>query len=99
MPPKSSQPEAQVRVGVGVFVFNDQGSFVLGKRMGSHGAGTLFKAMYIHFYYRTNFLYAVQAHGHCQAATSILGSHSRLVQCGKFLKRLASKSRVTMYAS
>jgi hypothetical protein len=29
----------QVRVGVGVFVFNDAGSFVMGKRMGSHGAG------------------------------------------------------------
>jgi 8-oxo-dGTP diphosphatase len=29
----------QVRVGVGVFVFNDAGSFVVGKRMGSHGAG------------------------------------------------------------
>jgi 8-oxo-dGTP diphosphatase len=31
--------EAQVRVGVGVFVFNHEGSFVMGKRMGSHGAG------------------------------------------------------------
>jgi 8-oxo-dGTP diphosphatase len=31
--------EAQVRVGVGVFVFNNEGSFLMGKRMGSHGAG------------------------------------------------------------
>ena len=34
----------QVRVGVGVFVFNAAGAFIMGKRKGSHGAGRLFKA-------------------------------------------------------
>ncbi|KAH7917817.1 hypothetical protein BV22DRAFT_1100824 [Leucogyrophana mollusca] len=32
--------DTQVRVGVGVFVLNERGQFVLGKRKGSHGAGT-----------------------------------------------------------
>ena len=27
------------RVGVGVFVFNSQGQFIIGERKGSHGAG------------------------------------------------------------
>lgn len=27
------------RVGVGVFVFNPQGQFIIGERKGSHGAG------------------------------------------------------------
>lgn len=27
-------------VGVGVFIFNSQGQFVVGERKGSHGAGT-----------------------------------------------------------
>ncbi|KAL5356977.1 NUDIX hydrolase domain-like protein [Aspergillus floccosus] len=28
------------RIGVGVFVFNNQGQFLIGKRKGSHGSGT-----------------------------------------------------------
>ena len=27
------------RIGVGVFVFNSKGEFILGQRKGSHGAG------------------------------------------------------------
>jgi hypothetical protein len=27
------------RIGVGVFVFNNQGQFLIGKRKGSHGSG------------------------------------------------------------
>ena len=42
--------EAKVRVGVGVFVFNSAGSFIVGKRKGSHGAGNSSKANYVHFY-------------------------------------------------
>ena len=40
---------AQVRVGVGVFVFNSAGGFIIGKRKGSHGASESFKAINIHF--------------------------------------------------
>ena len=36
---KIFQMAAQVRVGVGVFVFNTVGAFIMGKRKGSHGAG------------------------------------------------------------
>ncbi|KAI4518703.1 hypothetical protein K523DRAFT_248594 [Schizophyllum commune Tattone D] len=36
----SAQSEPQVRVGVGVFVTNQSGQFIIGKRKGSHGAGT-----------------------------------------------------------
>ncbi|KAL1689292.1 NUDIX hydrolase domain-like protein [Schizophyllum commune] len=36
----SGQPEPQVRVGVGAFVTNQSGQFIVGKRKGSHGAGT-----------------------------------------------------------
>jgi hypothetical protein len=56
---KSFQMAAQVRVGVGVFVFNAAGAFIMGKRKGSHGAGTSFKAIHVHFYYYTNFLHTV----------------------------------------
>ncbi|KAL1737777.1 NUDIX hydrolase domain-like protein [Schizophyllum fasciatum] len=31
---------AQVRVGVGVFVVNESGQIIIGRRRGSHGAGT-----------------------------------------------------------
>src|SRR5271155_3876700 len=40
---KNFQMAAQVRVGVGVFVLNATGAFIMGKRKGSHGAGTSFK--------------------------------------------------------
>ncbi|PYI12554.1 hypothetical protein BO78DRAFT_392396 [Aspergillus sclerotiicarbonarius CBS 121057] len=33
-------PEPLVRVGVGAFIFNPDGQILLGKRQGSHGAGT-----------------------------------------------------------
>ncbi|KAI5889934.1 uncharacterized protein SCHCODRAFT_02689986 [Schizophyllum commune H4-8] len=36
----SVQDKPQVRVGVGVFVTNQSGQFIIGKRKGSHGAGT-----------------------------------------------------------
>src|SRR5436309_1031409 len=50
------QMAAQVRVGVGVFVFNAAGAFIMGKRKGSHGAGIYFQAIRIHFYYYIQFL-------------------------------------------
>jgi hypothetical protein len=80
--------ESQVRVGVGVFVYNDEGSFIVGKRMGSHGAGRLFNR--IHHRHLTVFSHIVQARGHCQVGTLNLASHSRLVQCVKFSRRPAS---------
>jgi hypothetical protein len=52
---KNFQMAAQVRVGVGVFVFNAVGAFIMGKRKGSHGAGTSSKAIHAHFYYCTLF--------------------------------------------
>src|SRR5271154_6870357 len=41
-----------------------------------------------------SFLTCSQALGHCQAATSTLASHSRLVRCVKFSRRPASRSRM-----
>src|SRR5277367_6546019 len=57
---KIFQMAAQVRVGVGVFVFNAAGAFIMGERKGSHGAGTSFKDIHVHFYYYTAFLHAVR---------------------------------------
>ncbi|OJD31703.1 nudix hydrolase 1 [Diplodia corticola] len=37
MPPSVSK---NARVGVGVFILNDKNQFIIGKRKGSHGAGT-----------------------------------------------------------
>jgi len=38
---RNFQMASQVRVGVGVFVFNAAGALIMGKRKGSHGAGTV----------------------------------------------------------
>lgn len=56
---KNFQMAAQVRVGVGVFVFNAAGAFIMGKRKGSHGAGTSIKSIHAHFCYYTGFLHTV----------------------------------------
>ncbi|EKG10293.1 hypothetical protein MPH_12573 [Macrophomina phaseolina MS6] len=36
----SPLPEKVPRVGVGVFILNDKGHFIVGQRKGSHGSGT-----------------------------------------------------------
>ncbi len=39
--------DPHVRVGVGVFVLNSAGHFIMGKRKGSHGAGKLEHSLHI----------------------------------------------------
>ena len=87
------------RIGVGVFVVNPEGKFVLGKRKGSHGAGQYSTTPFLTIVISSNnegkslsHLLIIQAHGPYQEGTLTLASPSKPAQSANFSKKLACAS-------
>lgn len=84
VPPMSSirTMTSQVRVGIGIFVFNAQNKFILGERTGSHGAG-----MYRMRSIAAHSLTANQALTLFRAVISRSANRSRNAQLARYSRR------------